>query len=152
MSKLIEMLRRHEGVETHAYKCSEDFLTIGVGRNIDPGRDHTPLDHGAPRGLGLTEDEVDYLLKNDIARVVQELRDEYSWFPGLDDVRKDAMVDISFNLGQTRLRKFKKALAAMSTGSWAEAGEQFMDSLWARQVGNRATELAQMIRTGEYPG
>ena len=149
MSKLIEMLRRHEGVETHAYKCSEDFLTIGVGRNIDPGRSYTPLDRGAPRGLGLTEDEVDYLLKNDIA---QELRDEYSWFSGLDDVRKDAMVDISFNLGQTRLRKFKKALAAMSTGSWAEAGEQFMDSLWARQVGNRATELAQMIRTGEYPG
>ena len=146
MSKLIEMLRRHEGVESHAYMCSQDFLTIGVGRNIDPGDDEVS------QGLGLSENEIDYLLENDIIRVAQELHDEYPWFAGLDDVRRDAMVDISFNLGQTRLRGFKNALAAMSTGGWEEASEQFMDSRWAEQVGNRATELAAMIRTGEYEG
>ena len=144
MSKLTEMLRRHEGVESHAYMCSQNFLTIGVGRNVDPG------DEGTSQGLGLTEDEIDYLLENDIVRVAQELYDEYSWFPGLDDVRRDAIVDISFNLGQTRLRGFKNALAAMSEGNWEEASEQFLDSRWAQQVGNRAIELAEMIRTGEY--
>ena len=146
MSKLIEMLRRHEGVETHVYKCSQNFLTIGVGRNVDPG------DDGTPQGLGLSEDEIDYLLQNDIIRVAQELHDEYPWFAGLDDVRRDAMVDISFNLGQTRLRGFKNALAAMGERDWEEASEQFMDSRWAEQVGNRANELAEMIRTGEYQG
>ncbi len=61
MSKdLIEMLRRHEGVRSHAYKCSEDMITVGVGRNID--------ENG---GLGLSEDEIDYLLENDITRVRQ---------------------------------------------------------------------------------
>ena len=35
MKKLIEMLKRHEGVETHAYECSEGKVTVGVGRNID---------------------------------------------------------------------------------------------------------------------
>ena len=144
MSKLIEMLRRHEGVESHAYMCSQNFLTIGVGRNIDPG------DDGATQGLGLSADEIDYLLQNDIIRVAQELHDEYPWFPGLDEVRRDAMVDISFNLGQTRLRGFKNALAAMGDGDWEEASKQFLDSRWATQVGNRATELAEMIRTGEY--
>ena len=34
MSMIIEMLRAHEGVETHAYKCTADKITIGVGRNI----------------------------------------------------------------------------------------------------------------------
>jgi len=62
------------------------------------------------------------------------------------------MVDISFNLGQTRLRGFKNALAAMGERDWEEASEQFMDSRWAEQVGNRANELAEMIRTGEYQG
>ena len=144
MSKLIEMLRRHEGVESHAYRCSQNFLTIGVGRNVDPGGP------AASRGLGLSGDEIDYLLENDIARVAQELHDEYSWLPKLDEARRDAMVDISFNLGQTRLRGFKNALTAMEEGDWEEASKQFLDSRWAAQVGNRAVELAEMIRTGEY--
>jgi len=144
MSRLTEMLRRHEGVESHAYLCSQNFTTIGVGRNIDAG------DNGRSRGLGLSDDEVDYLLRNDIDRVTEELDDEYSWFAGLNNARSDAMIDISFNLGQTRLRGFRKALEAMESGDWEEAGKQFLDSRWADQVGNRATELTEIIRTGEY--
>jgi lysozyme len=137
--KLIEMLKVHEGVETYAYKCSENKTTIGVGRNVDKAG-----------GLGLSDDEVDYLLQNDIDRVILELDSEYDWFSDLDDVRQDAMIDISFNLGQTRLRAFKKALSAMSEGDWDEAADQFMDSRWSDQVGIRAKNLTEMIRTGEY--
>ena len=36
MSDLVRQLRRHEGVRSHAYKCSADMITVGVGRNIDP--------------------------------------------------------------------------------------------------------------------
>jgi lysozyme len=137
--KLIEMLKRHEGVESHAYKCSENKITIGVGRNVDKSG-----------GLGLSDDEVDYLLQNDIDRVSRELDSEYEWFAGLDDVRRDAMIDISFNLGQTRLRAFKNALAGMARGDWRAAADEFMDSRWSKQVGNRAKELTEMIRTGSY--
>ena len=137
--KLIEMLKRHEGVESHAYKCSENKITIGVGRNVDKSG-----------GLGISDDEVDYLLQNDIDRVSGELDSEYEWFAGLDDVRQDAMIDISFNLGQTRLRAFKNALAAMAKGDWRAAADEFMDSRWSGQVGNRAKELTEMIRTGQY--
>tara|TARA_R110000824_G_scaffold10821_2_gene47381 strand:- start:1964 stop:2386 length:423 start_codon:yes stop_codon:yes gene_type:complete len=137
--KLIEMLRTHEGVETYAYKCSENKITIGVGRNVDKSG-----------GLGLSDDEVDYLLQNDIDRVISELDSEYDWFSGLDSVRQDAMIDISFNLGQTRLRAFKKALLAMSEGDWDEAADEFMDSRWSDQVGIRAKNLTNMIRSGAY--
>ena len=137
--KLIEMLKIHEGVETHAYKCSASKITIGVGRNIDP-----------EGGIGLQEDEIDYLLQNDIDRIITELDFEYGWFSELNEARQDAMVDISFNLGQTRLRKFQKALTAMAKSDWDTAADEFMDSKWAKQVGNRAKELTGMIRTGEY--
>ena len=138
-NNLIEMLKLHEGVETYAYKCSENKTTIGVGRNVDKAG-----------GLGLSDDEVDYLLQNDIDRVILELDSEYDWFSDLDDVRQDAMIDISFNLGQTRLRAFKKALSAMSEGDWDEAADQFMDSRWSEQVGIRAKNLTNMIRSGTY--
>ena len=140
MSKdLIGMLRRHEGVRSHAYKCSEDMITVGVGRNID--------ENG---GLGLSEDEIDYLLKNDITRVRQELTDAYFWFPALNEARQDAMIDISFNLGMTRLRGFVKAIEAMSREQFDIAADEFMDSRWSQQVGNRAVEVTEMIRSGDY--
>ena len=136
--QLREMLKRHEGVRSFVYLCSEGYETIGVGRNI------------ADSGLGLSNDEVDYLLDNDIKRVRDELTDEYYWFGALNDARQEAMIDISFNLGQTRLRGFKKALDAMSSEDFDRAADEFMDSKWAEQVKSRAPEVTEMIRTGEY--
>ena len=136
--KLLEMLKRHEGVRSHVYLCSAGYETIGVGRNISKS------------GMGLSDDEVDYLLENDIVRVIKELSSEYPWFRGLDDVRKDAIIDISFNLGATRLRGFKRALAAMEVADYTTAAKEFLDSKWSRDVKGRATELCYMIETGNY--
>jgi lysozyme len=136
--KLLEMLKRHEGVRSHVYLCSAGYETIGVGRNISKS------------GMGLSEDEVDYLLENDIVRVIKELSSEYPWFKDLDDVRKDAMIDISFNLGATRLRGFKRALAAMEVADYTTAAKEFLDSKWSRDVKGRATELCYMVETGNY--
>ena len=136
--KLLDMLKRHEGVKSHVYLCSAGYETIGVGRNISKS------------GLGLSDEEVDMLLENDILRVIKELSAEYPWFNDLDDVRKDAMIDISYNLGATRLRGFKKALAAMEVADYTLAAKEFLDSKWSRDVKGRAHELASMIETGEY--
>jgi len=139
MSDLIEQLKRHEGVETHVYKCTAGFETIGVGRNVSAS------------GLGLSSDEIDYLLQNDINRCVRELAYAFDWFSSLDGVRQDAMVNLAFNLGMTRLQQFKLALDAMERGQYHKASTEFLDSRWAKQVGNRAIEVTYMIASGEYP-
>ena len=138
MNELIEMLRRHEGVRDKVYLCSAGYETIGVGRNISED------------GLGLSEDEINFLLNNDIKRVREELTEEYYWFAGLDEARQDAMIDISFNLGQTRLRGFVKSLEALAREDFDTAADEFMDSKWSEQVGDRAVEVTEIIRTGEY--
>ena len=137
MSELTEMLRKHEGVRDKVYLCSAGYETIGVGRNISED------------GLGLSDDEIDYLLSNDIKRVREELTEEYYWFAGLDEARQDAMIDISFNLGQTRLRGFVKSLEAMAREDFDTAADEFMDSKWSEQVGDRAVEVTEIIRSGE---
>ena len=139
MSKLSDQLRIHEGVRSHAYKCSANMITVGVGRNID--------ENG---GLGLSDDEIDYLLENDIRRCKQELI-TLPWFSQIDSVRQDALINMCFNLGMTRLLGFKNALTAMSVGDYDLAADEFMDSRWAKQVGYRAEEVSTMIRTGSYP-
>lgn len=136
MSDLLRQLRRHEGVRSHAYKCSADMITVGVGRNIDPNG-----------GIGLSDDEIDYLLKNDIERCRQELS-TLSWFADLDPVRQDALINLCFNLGFTRLLGFKNAMSAMAVGDYDTAADEFLDSRWAIQVGMRAIEVTDMIRSG----
>ena len=139
MSMIIEMLRAHEGVETHAYKCTAEKITIGVGRNIDPAG-----------GIGLSDDEIDFLLANDVARVNKELLLTFSWFAELDEVRKDAMINICFQLGLPRLKKFKMSLAHMKNGDYDLAADEFLISNWANQTPARAKEITTMIRSGDY--
>ena len=137
--KLREMLKRHEGVKAYAYEDHLGYVTVGVGRCLDEDV-----------GLGLSDDEIDYLLSNDIKRCRKELESEYDWFEGLDSVRQEALIDLSFNIGQTRLRGFVKALGHMADGNYTEAGDEFYDSKWATQVGDRALDICQMIKSGEY--
>lgn len=139
MSKLSDQLRIHEGVKKFCYLCPAGFETIGVGRNISENN-----------GLGLSDDEIDYLLQNDIKRCKQELI-ALSWFVDLDEVRQDAIVNLCFNLGLTRLMGFKLAMAAMADGDYEKAADEFYDSRWAKQVGSRADDVCHMIRTGQYP-
>ena len=142
MNQLIAQLKRHEGLRLKPYKCTADKITIGVGRNIDP-----------KGGIGLNAREIEMLLLNDIERVEDELSIAFPWTIDLimhSPARYDALVDICFNLGMPRLRKFEKALEASYNHKWDEAADEFMDSLWAKQVGKRAVEICAMIRTGEY--
>ena len=133
-AKLIEELKRDEGVELRPYKCSAGFLTLGVGRNIEE--------------RGITMDESDYLLANDITICEEEATRVFKWYNTLSDVRQRVILNMIFNLGLTKLLNFKKFLAAMEAEDWEEAGKQMLDSRWAKQVGNRADRLEQMIVNG----
>jgi lysozyme len=131
-----DMLVKHEGVELKPYRDSVGVLTIGVGRNLTD--------------VGLSADEADYLLENDIRRATRELEMKW-WFKSLDDVRQDVLINMCFNLGHSRFSKFKKMIAAVAMADYKLAAKEMIDSKWASQVGRRATELASMMESGKYP-
>lgn len=132
--QLIDELKRDEGVVLTLYKCSAGKNTIGVGRNVDD--------------RGITEDESDYLLSNDIDLCVKELEGTFPWFQTLSDTRQRVMVNMCFNLGLSRLMGFRKFLAAMEAGEWETAGVEMLDSKWARQVGPRSIRLRDLVLEG----
>ena len=53
---------------------------------------------------------------------------------------------MAFNLGLTRLVKFKKMFAALNKGDYKLASEEGLDSRWAKQVYNRAKRLMNRLR------
>ena len=133
-NRLIDQLRIHEGVEKTVYNDSEGIPTIGVGRNL--------------RDRGLSDDEIDYLLSNDIDIVVKELDKVMPWWRDLDEVRQRVLCDLVFNLGMPRFSGFKKSISYMKQQMWDQAADELLDSKWARQVGRRAQTLSEMMRTG----
>ena len=145
MDKLITTLKRHEGVKHFAYRDSLGVLTIGCGRNISNSEKH--------HGLGISDDEIDYMLQNDIERTIKELSREYPWFNDMEEgARRDAIINLHFNLGRARFAGFKKAIGHMEMGDHDQAALEFLDSRWARQVKGRAIEVTDMIKTGTYIG
>lgn len=133
--RLFKQLRMHEGVEKFPYKCTAGYLTIGVGRNIEE--------------RGLLDDEIDFLLDNDIEVVLNEVSVTFDWFFNLTEVRQRVVADMIFNLGLPRFKQFKNMIAALEEGDWSEAANQMMDSKWAKQVGARAERLRDMMETDE---
>lgn len=137
MKDIQSLLLLHEGERLKPYRCTAGKLSIGVGRNLDD--------------TGISHEESLYLLANDIRRAEQDVLRSFAWAKGLDPVRFAALIDMCFNLGISRLRGFKKFLAALAVSDWQGAAIEMMDSAWARQVGQRAFRLRNMVLTGLWP-
>jgi lysozyme len=134
--KLSAMLKMHEGLRLKPYLCTAGRTTIGYGRNLDD--------------KGISADEAETLLANDIADVTESLARALPWTSQLDPVRYAVLVDMCFNLGLSRLLGFKKMIGHAQAGRYVDAANEMLDSVWARQVGGRATRLAWMMTKGEW--
>lgn len=129
-------LRNSEGVHRYVYKCPTGYYTIGVGRNVDR------------RGKrGLTYKEIDMLLDDDIADVKGQLI-RYDWYDKLNNVRKNAIIEMSFNLGVKGVLRFKNMIKALESDNYKKASQEALSSLWAKQVKGRALRIAAMIKYG----
>ena len=126
------MLIRHEGKKLKPYKCPAGKITIGVGRNL--------------QDVGISEDEALFLMRNDIKRIREDLSGRLTCWGALSEERKDVLINMAFNMGIVGLMRFKKMLAHIAAEHYAEAAEEMLKSVWARQVGNRAKELAKIMR------
>lgn len=133
--KLIKQIKRHEGLSLKLYKCTSDKWSIGYGLNLE---------------AGITEELAELILEYQVKRITNELR-KFEWFFDIDSfARQDVIVNMAFNLGVTGVCKFRKMINAISIHDYHEAAKEMLDSKWAKQVGNRAIELAEQMRSGVY--
>ena len=132
-------LQKDEGLRLKAYRCTSGVLTIGYGHT---GR--------VKPGDVITKDEADTLLRSDIAVAIADARVVCKCFDSLSPPRKAVLANMAFNLGQERLSLFQRTLAAVCAGQYKQAALHMKDSLWSRQVGQRATRLAQQMSTGKW--
>lgn len=136
LAKYKNMTKAFEGLRLKPYKCTAGKLTIGYGRNLED--------------VGISQAEADMMFERDFAMAESEVKrlckaNQIDW-ENLIEQRFYVLTDMMFNLGYNRLSKFNKFLYALKTGSYTAAADEMLDSVWAKQVGNRATQLSALMR------
>jgi lysozyme len=131
LNTVVTQLKQDEGLRLKPYKCTANKLTIGYGRNIEE--------------KGITEEEANHLLLNDIIATEKELSQKQPVYNTLDDKRKEVLLNMCFQLGYPKLSQFKKFFKALENKNFKLASIEMMDSAWAKQTPNRAKRLSQQM-------
>lgn len=138
-------LEHDEGKRRYAYddktgervKAPVGHLSIGIGTNLDEG---------------LSDAEVTALYETRLSvavRAASAFLPPGGW-PTLDEIRQEVLVQMAFQLGESRLRKFVKLRRAIIMQHWEVAAGEMLASLWHQQSPARAARLAERMRTGTH--
>ena len=128
-----QRLRTEEGFRAIKYKDSKGLETVGYGLNLT-----------IPQ-----PERVWFAAMRECVAIVEEDLAKFDWYSGLNDARKSVIIDMAFNMGLPSLLHFVNTLAAVARGDWQAAHDGILNSQYARDVGQRAQHLAQIMLTGE---
>lgn len=124
LNEIRDHVKEYEGYSQLVYECTAGYATIGYGRNLEQ--------------RGITKEESEYLLANDLQQCIKELRGIINKFDELPSKAQLVLVDMCYNLGLSKLLNFENMLDAIDARNWEEASKQLLDSRYAAQVKRRA--------------
>jgi|TARA_R100001129_G_C5197253_1_gene212634 lysozyme len=142
IDKLREELKRDEGCVHSVYLDHLNLKTVGIGHLLTEWDE----EYDKPVGTEVSEERVNELFAKDIDVTIDECKVLYEHFDDLPEEAQRIIANMMFNLGRPRLSKFKKMREAVMDANWIEAAIQMEDSLWAKQVPNRAERLCERMR------
>lgn len=134
IEKIIAILREDEGCKLKPYFDTRGILTIGYGRNLE--------------SVGISEDEAEFLLENDIRRAENvamyvAVAHGVHWEQLPDDMRM-VLILMAFQLGYG-LVKFKRMWRALRMGDRAQVIHEMWDSAWAKQTPARVMRCQEIL-------
>lgn len=165
-------LKRHEGFRPYAYPdplsdlgkkhgrkfgykpAREVLATLGEDAKLKAGPwtvgyGFTGKDVTVDTSIAQAEaDEKLYVEIMDHAQGLDKLVPDWGNAPL---VVQTVLVNLIFNMGTEKLRKFTNTLKYFNAGEYAKAATNLTKSLWYQQVGNRAKELTSRLADGLIP-
>ena len=141
VDQLREDLERDEGRIDAIYLDHLGYPTFGIGHLIT-GSDP---EYDSPVGTFISDLRVVETFEEDVQKVCDDCIILFPDFYDLPDEAQLVIANMMFNMGRTRLTKFKKFIAAVESADWMEASAQMKDSRWYNQVTKRAQRLRERI-------
>ena len=129
---LVDRIKEHEGFRSKVYKCTEGFDTIGYGFAV--------------KDLELSEDVAEIILLRKLDKLAVRVKKAFPWLDNVPIEVEDVLIEMSYQIGLSGVKKFKLALKYMEHKNWERAAEEMLLSRWHRQTPNRARSLSNIIR------
>ena len=139
-----EQIKRHEGEVLNIYEDSLGYKTLGVGHLCQPN----DPEYDWAVGTSVSQEVVDMYYEDDFDKHYMEaihVFGSHEDWDELPEVIQRVLVNMCFNLGGSRLSKFRNMLKACRNHDWKEMSVQMQDSRWYGQVGRRSKELQEMV-------
>ncbi|KID56738.1 hypothetical protein JF50_12565 [Pseudoalteromonas luteoviolacea] len=124
----------HVGLTVKPVRNSNGALVVGIGRQIEQ--------------VGISEQEAEYMLENDIAYLARTLSVEVPIFNRLSESRKLVLLNMAFSIGIDGLKGLKKLLAALCVEDFSLAAHEVWHCGWVDPCCDRAMELAIQMKHG----
>ena len=143
MEKLREELENDEGVKYEVYLDHLGYPTFGIGHLIT---DDDP-ECGASVGTEVDSDRVQEAFETDVEGVLSDCERLYVQFEHLPEEVQLIVANMMFNMGYSRLSRFKGMHRGVDARNWEAAADEMVDSQWYNQVTNRADRLVVRMRS-----
>ena len=142
IEKLREQLEIDEGIVHEIYLDHLGYPTFGIGHLV---RESDP-EHGANVGTKVDEARCIEAFNQDVESVIKDCKILYPDFDDLPEEVQQIVANMMFNMGRPRLSKFKGMKRGVDAKDWNAAADEMVDSVWYRQVTNRAERLVERMR------
>jgi lysozyme len=142
LEKLRTQLEVDEGVRYEIYLDHLGYPTFGIGHLVIPN----DPENGLLSGTAVSEERVAECFEQDVTSVIKDCHKLYNDFDELPEEAQQIIANMMFNMGYTRLSKFKGMKRGVDTKDWNVAANEMMDSKWYQQVKIRATRLVRRMR------
>lgn len=146
MNDYRELIKIHEGFKHYVYLDTEGNPTTGWG--------HCFFGDNQPKlGKIYSNAECADFFDEDM-QAVERCYVSLEHRLGLHrigSVRRAVLKNMLFNLGLTKLLKFKRMWKAIEAKDYPAVAAEMLDSKWAGQVKGRAKMLARMMETNKWP-
>ena len=150
--KLMQSVKKHEGLRTEAYQDSKGIWTCGYGRNLE----EAGVDPVYAQFVCISEEQAEIWLEEDVCEALMDAM-TFPQFKKMNRARRNVFVEMNFQMGRTRVAKFENMLGSISLDTsvaptnWEIVSNHMLDSKWAREDSpSRAKTLAKTMRSGWY--
>jgi lysozyme len=140
--KLREELEADEGRVDKIYLDHLGLHTFGIGHLVTANDE----EYGWPVDTDVDADRVIEVFESDVQTVIGDCNLLYEDFEDLPEEAQRIIANMMFNMGYTRLSKFKGMKRGVDARDWNAAADEMVDSKWYNQVTNRADRLVERMR------
>ena len=145
LEKLRKQLEIDEGVKYEIYLDHLGYPTFGIGHLVIP----SDKEYREDVGTRVSEERVRECFDKDVESVLRDWTLLYKDFDELPEEAQQIIANMMFNMGYTRLSKFKGMKKGVDARDWNKAADEMVDSRWYKQVTNRANRLVERMRNIE---